>query len=130
MRKVFVLSIQHTGTFFASAALAAGFPEATALRVGSLWERHKNLGHTQFVKRKPIELSDFIKPSNTIDTSWFDQAVTTVCTPEEIANKKIIIAHEHHHKSGSWLIKALARAKPAVPIVIPMRDPLLSLLRN
>ena len=127
MKKVFILSIQHTGTYFASATISAAYPLEKQLRVGSLWERHRQRGHKRFVDTSPIELSDFTKPEQTIDSSWFDQAVTSVCTPEELAGKNIIVGHEHHHKAQSWLIKAIANAPPKIPIIIPMRDPLLSL---
>ena len=127
MKKVFVLSIQHTGTYFASATIAAGFEKKYQLRIGIIYERHRKLGHKRLNTVNPIELSDFIEPSNTVDKSWFDQAVTTVCTPQELAGKKIIVGHEHHHKEQSWLIRALTNAPAQTPIIVPMRDPLLSL---
>lgn len=127
MKKVFVYSVQHTGTFFTSAMLAAGFHKEEALRIGSLWTKHKKLGHKQYIKTKPTELSDFTKPSEKIRARWFDEGVLSVCKESQLAGKKIVIAHEHHHKPGSWFIKSLARKKPEVKIVIPMRDPLLSL---
>jgi len=127
MKKIFVLSIQHTGTYFASATIAAAYDKKHQLRIGSLWDKHKKLKHTRFVDTGPIEISDFTKPAETVNDSWFDQAVTSVCTPEDLANKKIIVGHEHHHKAKSWLIAALSKAPAKVPIIIPMRDPLLSL---
>jgi len=127
MKKIFVLSIQHTGTYFASSTIASAFGKSRQLRIGSLYEKHRKLGHKRFIGTKPIELSDYTKPSETVDDTWFDQAVTSVCKPEELADKKIIVGHEHHHKAGSWLINALTDFPAAVPIIVPMRDPLLSL---
>jgi len=127
MKKVFVYSIQHTGTFFASSMLAAGFHTEEAFRIGSLWEKHKKLNHRRYVKTKPIELSDFTKPSEKICTEWFSEGVLSACKEEQLAGKKIVIAHEHHHKPSSWFIKSLIEKKPEVKIVIPIRDPLLSL---
>jgi hypothetical protein len=126
MKKIVVLSIQHTGTFFASATLAAAYPD-NHLRIGSLYEKHNNLEHERHVASGPIELSDFVKPGNIVDETFFDQAVMEVCTPDDIANKEIIIGHEHYHKPGSWLIDALKRAPAKTPIVTPLRDPILSL---
>jgi hypothetical protein len=127
VHKIFVWSIQHTGTFFASHTIASAYPSDQQLRIGSLYEKHKKLGHTRYVTDQPIELSDFVKPSACIEEDWMDQAITTVCTPENIAGKKIIVGHEHHHKAKSWMIKSAAKFKPKVPIIVPMRDPLLSL---
>jgi hypothetical protein len=127
VHKIFVWSIQHTGTFFASHTIASAYPGKQQLRIGSLYEKHQKLGHKRYVKTGPIELSDFIKPSERIEEDWTDQAITSVCTPEQLAGKKIIIGHEHHHKAKSWMIESVTKYKPAVPIIVPMRDPLLSL---
>ena len=127
MKEVFVLSIQHTGTFFASATISSGFKDSEKLRIGSLYARHKQLGHRRWTETSPIELSDFVKPNATVENNWFRQAVLSVCTKEELKDKKIIVGHEHHHKAGSWLINALHRAPAKISIIIPMRDPILSL---
>jgi hypothetical protein len=127
MHKIFIWSIQHTGTYFASYSIASAFPTNQQLRIGSLYERHQKLGHKRFTMTGPIELSDFTKPSKHVISSWIDQAVTTVCTPEELHNKRILVGHEHHHKARSWLIKSITAFKPDVKIIVPMRDPLLSL---
>lgn len=127
VHKIFVWSIQHTGTFFASHTIASAYPNEQQLRIGSLYEKHKKLKHTRYVTAGPIELSDFIKPSKQIEEDWADQAITCVCTPEDLAGKKIIVGHEHHHKAKSWMVKSVTDFKPKVPIIVPMRDPLLSL---
>jgi hypothetical protein len=126
MKKIVVLSVQHTGTFFASATLAAAYPNSH-LRIGSLYEKHNNLGHTRYVQSGPIELSDFVNPSDIVNETFFDQAVTSVCVPSDLADKDIVIGHEHYHKADSWLLKALKNAPAGTPIVTPLRDPILSL---
>lgn len=127
MHKVFILSIQHTGTYFASFMTSSGFNKEEKLRIGSLYEAHRKLKHKQYITTTPIELSDFVKPTPTIKKDWFDRAILSVCTEEQLKDKKIVVGHEHHHKAGSWLIKALAKAPSETSIVIPMRDPILSL---
>ena len=127
MKKVFVLSIQHTGTFFASATISAGYEGHEKLRVGSLYEKHRNLKHRRYTTTSPIELSDFSKPGTKINEAWFDQAILSACPQESLSDKKIVVGHEHHHKAGSWLIKSLHQNPAETPIIIPMRDPLLSL---
>lgn len=127
MKKIFVLSIQHTGTFFASYMISSAYPIKSQLRIGSIYEQHQKLGHQRITETNPIELSDFIKPSRQVTESWFDQAVTTVLTPSQIHGKEIIVGHEHHHKAKSWLIKSLHDFPAQTPIIIPVRDPLLSL---
>lgn len=127
MHKIFVWSIQHTGTFFASHTISAAYPGKRQLRIGSIYERHKNLGHKRFTETGPIELSDFVEPTDKVKEDWFDQAITTVCTPEELAGKRIIVGHEHHHKANSWMIQSVTKFRPGLPIIVPMRDPILSL---
>jgi hypothetical protein len=127
MHKIFIWSIQHTGTYFASHAIASAYPVNQQLRIGSLYERHRKLGHERFTNTGPIELSDFTKPAKHVISSWIDQAITTVCTPEELHDKRILVGHEHHHKARSWLIKSITAFKPDVKIIVPMRDPIMSL---
>ena len=127
MKKIFIFSIQHTGTFFASAMISAAFKKEYQLRIGSLYSKHIKLGHTRFTNTSPIELSDFTRPYKRINEKWFNEAILSVCSEEDLLNKKIIVGHEHHHKANSWLIKSLAKNPAKIPIIIPMRDPLLSL---
>ena len=126
MKKVLVLSIQHTGTFFTSRTIAASYPNSH-LRVGSLYEKHRNMNHERYVEKGPIELSDFYPPSKFVPKDYIDKTVIPVCTPEELKDKDLVIGHEHFHKPDSWILRAL-KGKPAeCPIVIPVRDPILSL---
>jgi hypothetical protein len=126
MKRVLILSIQHTGTFFASSTIASAYPNSH-LRIGSLYDKHRKLNHKRFVENGAIELSDFCKPSDVVDGSMFEQTVSTVCTPEDVAGKEIVIGHEHFHKADSWILKALHKAPAQIPIVVPVRDPILSL---
>ena len=127
MHKIFIWSIQHTGTFFASHTIASAYSGSKQLRIGSIYERHQKLKHKRFTETGPIELSDFVKPTSEITADWFDEAITTVCTPEELAGKRIIVGHEHHHKAESWMVRAVTNIKPGTRIIVPMRDPILSL---
>lgn len=126
MKKILILSIQHTGTFFASKTLAAAYPD-THLRIGSLYEKHNKMGHPQHVREGAIELSDFYPSSNEVPEDYIDKTVVSVCPDKDLDGKDIVIGHEHFHKSGSWILNALKRAPAKCPIVIPVRDPILSL---
>lgn len=121
-----VLSIQHTGTFFASKTLAASFPQSH-FRIGSLYEKHKKMGHTKYVEKGAIELSDFYPPVDEVPEDFNEKMVLPVCSKNDLEGKDIVIGHEHFHKPGSWILKALKEAPARCPIVIPVRDPLLSL---
>jgi len=126
MKKITVLSIQHTGTFFASATLAAAYPDSH-LRIGSLYSKHRKLKHKRYIENGAIELSDFVEPGSVTKKTFFDRAVLSVCPPDDVKGKEIIIGHEHFHKADSWILNDLRKAPAGCPIVVPVRDPLLSL---
>ena len=126
MKKILILSIQHTGTFFASKTLAAAYPDSH-LRIGSLYDKHIKLGHQRYVTEGVTELSDFYQPTSVVGKDFVEKTVLEVCKKEDIKDKDIVIGHEHFHKADSWILKALIAAPAECPIVIPTRDPILSL---
>ena len=126
MKKILILSIQHTGTFFASKTLAAAYPNSH-LRIGSIYAKHRELEHKRYVKNGAIELSDFHPPMEKVLKNYIDKTVLSICSEEELKNKDIVIGHEHFHKSDSWILNALKRFPAECSIVIPVRDPILSL---
>ena len=126
MKKILILSIQHTGTFFTSKMLAAAYPNSH-LRIGSIYAKHRELEHKRYVKNGAIELSDFHPPVDKVPEDYIDKMVLSICSEKELENKDIVIGHEHFHKPNSWILNALKRAPAKCPIVIPVRDPILSL---
>jgi hypothetical protein len=141
VKKVLVWSIQHTSTFFAIHAITSGFKEGEHVsRFGSLYQRHIDLGHERFFKHGQYDLSDWC-PTDELGVSeeWFDKyilslaKVKTAPPKEEDKHKvdwskvKVFTSHDHHHKANTHLIKAIHSEKPGFSIVVPMRDPMLSL---
>ena len=126
MKRILVLSIQHTGTFFASKTLAAAYPNSH-LRIGSIYEKHRNMGHDRYVQDGAIELSDFYPPNKKVPEDYAEKMIIPVCPEGDLEGKDVVIGHEHFHKPGSWILNALKEAPSGCPIVIPVRDPLLSL---
>jgi len=126
MKSILILSIQHTGTFFASKTLAAAYPDSH-LRIGSLYEKHNTMGHERYVQEGAIELSDFHPKVDVVPGDFNENMIIPVCPKNDLVDKDVVIGHEHFHKAGSWILKALQRAPAGCPIVIPVRDPLLSL---
>lgn len=126
MKKILVLSIQHTGTFFVSKTLAAAYPESH-LRIGSLYAKHREMKHKRYINEGAIELSDFYPPKEEVPKNYIDKTVLSVCPKGSLDNKDIVIGHEHFHKPDSWILNALKQNPAKCPIVIPVRDPILSL---
>jgi len=142
MKRVFVWTIQHTGTFFAGYIISLGFPkDRRVYPFGSLAERHQKLGHLPTNSAPIRDFSDYC-PTNDkkITAEWFDKYVVSLVTDHysaikdelysniDLENIDLFIAHEHHHRPGTQLLESLKKHKPDnVSFIIPMRDPLLSL---
>lgn len=141
MKKVFVWTIQHTGTFFASGMLTAGTSKDRFIRgFGSLEARHAQLGHKRYTVGTPNDFADYCPTGgNGLTEEWFDQYILDLVgydhPPAEsglgklsLDNIDLFVAHEHHHRVGTHLLDSMLHHKPVgMYVVLPMRDPLLSL---
>jgi hypothetical protein len=66
-------------------------------------------------------------PCTVVDQSWIQKTALSFLTPEEKAGKDVILVHGHHDTPGSPLVTTLQTKRSQIPVVISMRDPMLSL---
>ncbi len=143
MKKILVWSMQHTGTYFCVHAISSGTEEDRKVTgFGSIWCRHETVGTEPVIKDEVKDFSDYYPlwdspvTEHWYDCNIFDLAVyhPGLLLPEGDAvgetdwNKiDLFVAHEHYHRRHNSLWQSLMQYKPICPVVIPMRDPFLSL---
>lgn len=126
MKKVFIWSVPHTGTFFCSKTISYSHPNSH-YREGSIGERLKNRGFKDKHKIKHFDMSNYCQKVSVITEEWYNHHILHSFDEEEYADKDLVIAHFHFMESNSWMIKSITENKPEVSIIVPMRDPILSL---
>jgi hypothetical protein len=107
-KKVFIYSIQHTGTHFVRDLIEKSAPENKIIRTA----RYDNLRAIERENRTIEESVNF----------------TTNCLPKDKkTNAELLIFFSHHFRRDTELYNSIKNKMPIIPVVCPMRDPLLHL---
>ena len=110
-----VYSVYHTGTWFTVNLLGTskeGY-EAILGRSDSWIREHNNCRIEEFL-------------TDSLDNKWIQKMLKKV--PKEFFNFKMLTLQAHHiHSKRSIMLNILKNKKSKVPIIIPMRDPLISI---
>lgn len=117
-KRVFCYSTMHTGTWFTIHLLESAVNSSTGL-----------LGDAEIELRgRKYKLED--EKTNIINKEWFKRNIEDYMSEEE-KEKELYIAHGHHRNLNSTMPSIVSNhsisQEDHIPIVIPMRDPLLSL---
>lgn len=110
---VIVYSAYHTGTWFTIELLGTS-KEGEISRLG----RSDNWGR-EYAGTRIEELE-----TTAIDEAWFNRLAAKV--PEDFYDMDLLILQTHHKGVITPMYKVVLKQKTEVPIVIPMRDPLLA----
>ena len=115
--KVLVYSALHTGTWFLCNILTKCTKEHADIREGS-WIR-KGFG-------RPME--GIIFPDRKLTHSRMEYILKTQAKHGLTIEDYIeLLVLQIHHRTKSRLYNAILRNKPEIPVLVPMRDPLLSM---
>jgi len=116
---VFVYSVQHTGTWFLIRFLRTVNTLNKSKQCGDQWFRK----HTE----RDINIDNLYIPNKPILESFAIKHGERYIDKNILKNTELLIIHGHHNRQGGNFYTALKNHKPKLPILIPIRDPLLSI---
>ena len=117
-KKVFLYSIQHTGTHFLRDIVLASGIENKRLntdRLNDLRMRTKDKGVIHAFSRENYTPEQYLK------------IITDLFTPQQCKQAKLMLFFCHHVNPNSKMMETIKRTQPPIPYVIPIRDPLLAI---
>lgn len=114
----FVYSVQHTGTWFLIRMLRSACPRNKSKQCGDQWFRR----HTD----RDINVDNLYLADAPLDHSFFLKYGERYID-KNISNIELLIMHGRHNRPGGNFMESLTKYKPSIPILIPMRDPLLAI---
>ena len=114
-KAVIVYSALHTGTWFACSALASA--KELHIVLEDRWVREK--------RGDPLEH----QPMRTVDLDWMKDLITKQAAVGATIPKEVeaIVFQAHQRDVNTHMYRAICKEVPGLPVVIPMRDPLLSI---